>query len=92
MTDTKIREFSIDSEIQNQLNSKYQWFVSSRGASLNTGMHVTQKALQGQEKHTIIIKEDGDLVINKQTKLSVTYTLYIRIKLAHSLCTPQVTF
>ena len=43
MIDTKFREFSMDPEIWNQLNSKYQWFVSSRGASLDAEMHVTPK-------------------------------------------------
>lgn len=31
----------MDSEIWNKLNSKYLWFVSSRGASLDIGMHVS---------------------------------------------------
>ena len=37
MTDTKIQEFLVDSQIQNQSNSKYRWFVLSWGASLNEG-------------------------------------------------------
>ena len=40
MTDTKTQEFSINSELYYQLNSKYQWFVSLRGASLDAGIHV----------------------------------------------------
>ena len=46
ITNTKIQEFSIDSQIQNQLNSKYRWFVSSRGAGTDVVYYMVAMSLQ----------------------------------------------